>query len=274
VAPIRDRRLERRPYIRAFPLAFAAATTLLAACGAPQSRSAPAGETATIPPGKAGAFITRGKNLVDETHRLLPAYVGAHLACSSCHIDAGRHPGPLSFVWIFGHYPQFSDRTKRFIGLRDRIAECFFFSMNGEPPSYFGPDIIAIEAYIALLSRGSLVGPAPPVTFSYRAPKSTSKKAGAAIYSTQCAACHGSNGAGNEAAKFPPLWGSTSFNDRAGMDRIMPAFVKKNMPLDHPGTLTDQQAADVSAYVLAQPRPRFDPSRLKNISPQEAKFFR
>jgi thiosulfate dehydrogenase len=180
----------------------------------------------------------------------------------------------LSFVGIFGQYPQFSDRTNRYIGLRDRVAECFLYSENGAPPSYYGPDLIAIEAYIAFLSRGTLVGPAPPAKFSYRPPKTTDEKAGAEIYAAQCASCHGSNGAGNDAAKLPPLWGRTSFNDRAGMDRIMPAFVRANMPLGRAGSLTDQQAADVSAYILAHPRPHFDPSKLKNISPDEAKFFR
>ena len=112
-------------------------------------------------------------------------------------------------------------------------------------------------------SRGARVGPAPAPVWSYVAPKSTDVKSGAAIYSAQCAVCHGSNGAGNATADFPPLWGPTSFNDRAGMDRLMPGFVHANMPLGHAGTLTDQQSADVSAYILSKPRPHLQPASIE-----------
>ena len=97
---------------------------------------------------------------MNHTRKFLPQFVSANMNCSSCHINAGRTKGPLSLVGIFGQYPQFSDRSNHVIGMRDRIAECFFFSMNGEPPSYYGPDLIAIEAYIAFLSVGARVGPA------------------------------------------------------------------------------------------------------------------
>jgi thiosulfate dehydrogenase len=58
----------------------------------------------------------------------------------------------------------------------------------------------------------------------------------------------------------PPLWGSDSFNDGAGMARLITAanFVHFNMP--H-GTdylypqLTVEQAWDVAAYMISQPRP-------------------
>ena len=35
------------------------------------------------------------------------------------------------------------------------------------------------------------------------------------------------------------------------------AFIKYNMPLGKGGTLTDQEAVDVAAYVTQQPRPDF-----------------
>jgi thiosulfate dehydrogenase len=253
-------------------LALIVVALALVACGK-SSTSAPTAETATMPPGRDGSVIQRGRDLVGNTKELLPGNVTARLNCSSCHLLGDRPGRPLSLAGIYGEYPQFSRRTNHFVGLRDRIAECFFFSMNGKPPSYYGPDLIAIEAYIAFLSRGARVGPARPPVWSYAAPKSADLKSGAAIYSAQCAACHSSNGAGNEAANFPPLWGPTSFNDRAGMDRMMPGFVQANMPLGRGGTLSDQQAADVSAYVLSKPRPHFKPSKLKNLSPSELKFL-
>jgi thiosulfate dehydrogenase len=32
-------------------------------------------------------------------------------------------------------------------------------------------------------------------------------------------------------------------------------FIRHNMPLDRPGTLTDREAADVAAWVVSRPRP-------------------
>src|SRR5580692_8702270 len=197
----------------------------LVACGK-SSTSAPGAQTAPMPPGRDGSVIKRGRDLVENTKKLLPGDVTGQLKCSSCHLLGDRSGRPLSLAGIYGEYPQFSRRTNHFVGLRDRIAECFLFSMNGRPPSYYGPDLIAIESYIAFLSRGARVGPAPPPVRYYVAPKSVDLKSGAAIYGARCAVCHSSNGAGNEIASFPPLWGPTSFNDRAGMDRMMPGFVQ------------------------------------------------
>ncbi len=260
----------RAPWIAA----LFAACCFAAACTSPPPTSAPPSDyTATIPPsGPDGATIRRGENLMNHTKRFLPQFVGANMNCSSCHIDAGRTRGPLSLVGIFGQYPQFSDRSNHVVGMRDRIAECFFFSMNGEPPSYYGPDLIAIEAYIAFLSVGARVGPAPPSPPPAPMPTGD-KEAGAKLYASKCVACHGANGAGDASAGFPALWGPASFNNRAGMNTIMPVFVKANMPLGQGGTLSDREAADVSAYVLSHPRPVFDPAKLKNVTGPELRYF-
>ena len=55
------------------------------------------------------------------------------------------------------------------------------------------------------------------------------------------------------------MWGPHSYNVGAGMSRVRTAadFISRNMPFDAPGTLTDQQAFDVAAYVNAQPRPDY-----------------
>jgi thiosulfate dehydrogenase len=39
--------------------------------------------------------------------------------------------------------------------------------------------------------------------------------------------------------------------------RTAATFIRDNMPFDLPGSLTDQQAYDVAAYVNAHPRPDF-----------------
>ena len=59
---------------------------------------------------------------------------------------------------------------------------------------------------------------------------------------------------------FPPLWGPDSFNDGAGMHRLIASasFIRANMPLattyDKPA-LSVEEAWDVAAYVNSQARP-------------------
>jgi thiosulfate dehydrogenase len=87
-------------------------------------------------------------------------------------------------------------------------------------------------------------------------------EAGRDVFETRCAICHGADGAGLPAAGvgrgyvFPPLWGPDSFNNGAGMHRVLTAarFVKARMPLGQ-ADLTDEQAFDVAAYVNSHPRP-------------------
>ena len=75
--------------------------------------------------------------------------------------------------------------------------------------------------------------------------------------------CHGSDGSGLLATAnpihgyvFPPLWGPDSFNDGAGMHRVLTAarFIKARMPLGRPD-LTDDEAFDVAAFINSKPRP-------------------
>jgi len=59
---------------------------------------------------------------------------------------------------------------------------------------------------------------------------------------------------------MPPLWGSDSFNDGAGMARLITAanFIHLNMPhgVDYLNPqLSAEDAWDVAAYMVSQPRP-------------------
>jgi thiosulfate dehydrogenase len=80
---------------------------------------------------------------------------------------------------------------------------------------------------------------------------------GATTFAAKCAVCHGVDGAGTDV--FPALWGNGSYNIGAGMARIQTAaaFIKVAMPQTAPGTLTDQEAYDLAAYVNSKPRPDF-----------------
>jgi thiosulfate dehydrogenase len=157
-------------------------------------------------------------------------------------------------------FPQFNARAGRVITLQDRIQECFVRSENGEPLDYNGGEMRAILQYIDWVSQ-----PRPrELPFRGRGfiklPNLTPDPVhGAAVYSAQCAGCHGSQGEGS-APLFPPLWGGHAFNDGAGMHTVskMAAFVQQNMPQNRKGILSAQEAYDVSAYVHLQPRPAFN----------------
>jgi len=81
---------------------------------------------------------------------------------------------------------------------------------------------------------------------------------GSKIYADQCAVCHGNDGKG-KLPLIPAVWGPDSYSDGAGMHQIpkMAAFVQHNMPQNDPGTLTPQDAYDVSAYVHSMPHTQF-----------------
>ncbi len=120
--------------------------------------------------------------------------------------------------------------------------------------------MIALIAYMQWLSRGWPAGKSFPTRGLVRLPALHGDRVnGAKIYAQQCAVCHQANGAGIP-PRFPPVWGPTSFNDGAGMSHVakMAAFVQHNMPQNHAGSLTAQQAYDVSAYIDSKPRPKFD----------------
>jgi thiosulfate dehydrogenase len=82
---------------------------------------------------------------------------------------------------------------------------------------------------------------------------------GKQAYASQCAECHGADGAGSPPV-MPPVWGPGSFNDGAGINRpeSMAAFLFHNMPQNHPGTLTAQRSFDISAFIHTMPRPKFN----------------
>jgi len=249
----------------------------LAASETPAERvAASANAVATFPPGPDGELIRYGHDLIAQTQRYAGRYVTAQMSCSACHVADGRQPHAGSLLGTYARFPQWNKRAHRFIALQDRIAECFLYSMNGRPPAYYSHEMIAITAYIAWLSRGARVGEGFPGQEPLALAKGLKPdaNAGAHIYAARCAMCHGVNGAGVSAA-YPPLWGPTSFNDRAGMsrmDRIAP-FVRVAMPQNAPGSLSDQQALDVAAYVLSKPRPHFERAKLVQFPLEHAGYF-
>lgn len=196
-------------------------------------------------------------------------YTGSHLDCASCHLDTGTKPGTLSLMQSASRYPRFSGRDGFEGDLRDRINGCMTRSMNGRELARDSVEMISMELYIQSLgtqyaamseSRRAAVEPA-----AFKEPaRAADIAAGQVVYEQRCQVCHGVEGQGlqatldlNEGYLFPPLWGPDSFNNGAGMGRVLTAslFIKARMPLGQPD-LTDDQAFDVAAYINAQERPQ------------------
>ena len=234
--------------------------------------------SADASPAGAPAIATEdyGRRLIAETAALLgpdhmdPAmrYSGSRLACGSCHLGTGTTPGTLSLLQTIEHYPRFSARAGDMTDIEDRINECMQRSMNGRPLPFDSAEMKAMATYIRSLgsryaamgaSQRTAVEPAP-----FKAPdRAANLGSGQAVFAARCALCHGGDGLGLRATTrpadgyvFPPLWGPDSFNDGAGMHRVLTAarFVKARMPLGN-ADLTSDEAFDVAAYMNAQPRP-------------------
>jgi thiosulfate dehydrogenase len=206
------------------------------------------------------ALAQKGKLIFDETPKYAGAYVGNKLSCSDCHLQSGTAAYSAPMVDMAGLFPMFNKRAGHVISLENRIQECFARSEAGKPLPKKIPEMEALVSYIDWLSRNGAKGHAYSGRGLVKLPALTGDPAaGQAVYASQCAGCHGSNGAGAPPI-LPALWGPNSFNDGAGMDQPakMAPFVFHNMPQNHPGTLTPQQAFDVSAYIHSKPRPKFN----------------
>jgi thiosulfate dehydrogenase len=213
----------------------------------------------TIPAGPYGNSVRRGRALLTATRDSLPAHVGNKLRCTSCHLDEGRRENG-TWIGVFARYPQYRARSGVVETIEYRVNDCFRRSMNGTPIDPAGADMRDILTYFAFLSHGVGVG-APTTAAGSRLQKWAAFKsdtaAGGRVFAASCAKCHGAAGEGTAGA--PPVWGPNSYNVGAGMSRVRTAaeFISRNMPFDAPGTLTDQQAFDVAAFVNAHSRPDF-----------------
>ncbi|MFG1393388.1 c-type cytochrome [Xanthobacter agilis] len=233
-----------------------------------------------LPDNAFGRMVRRGRELTQRTFAHLgpevedPAmrFAGNNLACQSCHLDAGTKEFGLPFVGVFGDFPQYRGREGRVATIEDRVNGCMTRSMDGKPLPWDSEPMVAFVTYIKFLSSNRPVGkPTPgrgtPKMAELSRPASPEK--GAIVFQEHCASCHGPEGRGKRVGvagdgkgyEFPPLGGTDTFNNGAGMARLITAasFVRANMPFgtshDAP-VLTEEEAWDVTAYVESLDRPQ------------------
>ena len=228
---------------------------------------------ADIPNNQFGDSVRYGMSLFNNTQQLQGKYVGNGLNCVNCHLDNGRKPNSAPLWGAFPNYPAYRGKNKHVNTMEERIQGCFTYSMNGTPPPFGSKELTALVSYSYWLSTGAPVGQALPgrgYPKLAKAEKQPSIQRGKTVFKNNCAICHGANGQGtkvNGKYAFPPLWGKDSFNWGAGMHRINTAasFIKANMPLGKPNSLSDQEAWDVAAFVNSHERPQ-DPRFKGNLA--------
>ena len=256
------------------------AATPQAAAAASSSDAWSVPDVDKLPDDAWGTTVRMGRDLTVATYAHLgpevsdpsKRFTGSNMACQNCHLEAGTKQYGLPFVGVFADFPQYRRREGEVGTLEDRINGCMVRSMNGRPLPVDSEEIKAFVAYIKFLSTGRPIGGKTPGRGSGEMPeliRAADPKAGAQVYAENCAACHGADGQGKRVGvvgdgkgyEFPPLWGPDSFNNGAGMARLISAanFIRSNMPNgathDAPA-LTPEQAWDVAAYVESQNRPR------------------
>lgn len=212
-----------------------------------------------IPDTEEGKAIRYGYEIVVNTQQHVKDFLGNALNCRNCHLDAGRVPHAGPFVGVYPALPEYRSRNAKMNTLEIRINDCFERSMNGRKLPSDSPEMGALIAYMAWLSQGIPVGSHIPERGFPRIKSSRPPDPvnGRQLYAGKCAVCHGADGQGTSSG--PPVWGPGSYNTGAGMARlsIAASFIKRNMPLGQGGTLSDEEAWDLAAFINSQPRPEF-----------------
>lgn len=189
----------------------------------------------------------RGLAVLQHFNDSLPRHRGNALRCTSCHLDDGKRGSAMSWIGVTSRYPKYRSRRGSIETIEQRVNECVARSLAGRMLPVDGDAMRDIVAYLDSLKTEPL--PTRPDTV--RLIGDTVR--GARAYQGTCARCHAATGAG---AIAPAVFGVRSYSVGAGMSRqnTLATFLRWNMPFDKPGTLAAQDAADIAAYVLRQPR--------------------
>jgi thiosulfate dehydrogenase len=236
-------------------------------------------EVGALPDDAHGKLVRRGRDLITATYAHIgpqvsdasKRYAGNNLACSNCHLSAGTRKFGIPLFGLYWDFPKYSARIGEPISIEDRLNSCMTRSMNGKPMPVDLPEMQAMVAYLKFLTTGVPPGKDVPGLGTGKMPelkRAADPKRGKATYARACSACHGPDGRGiprthpivDLGYMIPPLWGPDSFNNGAGMGRLITAanFIHFNMPhgADYLNPqLSVTEAWDVAAYVVSQPRP-------------------
>ena len=159
---------------------------------------------------------------------------------------------------------------------------------TGDLPTPTSKEVLAVSAFVAWLSRGHAVGENPSWRGRNAIPADKlipvarlDLARGEAVYLERCQSCHGADGQGVQIGdkKAGPLWGPDSWNDGAGAARVytLAGIVRYTMPYLDPGSLSDEDAQHVAAYINSRPRPVYpfkDQDYIGGKVPVDALYYR
>lgn len=226
-------------------------------------------DTTKIPRGKFGDAVRYGRQLMLHTAYYIGPdgvngkYLGNKMNCTNCHQDAGTKPFSLNLVTAFRNYPSYRAREGRVLSLAERINNCIMHPHLGRPLPLDSREMIGIMSYLKWLSDSSAVSKSTKglKNADIELPDTAaSPLAGAQLYASDCARCHGNSGQGemrpdNITYKYPPLWGLKAYQPGSSMHRIvkMAQWLVSNMPYDKATHdkpyLTPAEALDLAAFI-------------------------
>jgi thiosulfate dehydrogenase len=221
--------------------------------------------------------IRWGFRIFTDTPAEATRFTAGQMSCNNCHLNGGQREQSLPLVAIAGLFPEYNKRTGRQLTLPERIVECFLRSENavgrlaqhGELPTATSREVLAVSAYVTWLSRNARSGKQPPPwrgknvipAASLVPPANLDRMRGEAMFVDRCAPCHRRDGQGIAFGdkKAGPLWGPASWNDGAGAARVytLAGYIRYAMPYFGPGSLTDEEAQQLAAFIDSKPRPAF-----------------
>ncbi len=250
--------------------------------------------------------IKSGFLIFTETSQHASRFSGNALSCTNCHLNAGQREKAMPLVGIAALFPEYNKRQARLISLEDRIVGCFLRSQNATEvlqhqiqnmtngdhhsvlPATDSKEVLDVSAYLTWLSEGYPVGK----KLSWRGQNTIPQekiipiekldtKLGYTLFIEKCSNCHGEDGQGVAIGdkKAGPLWGKDSWNDGAGAARVytLAGMIRYAMPYIDPGSLTDEEAQHIAAYINSQPRPAFpfkDDDYVTEPLPKDAVYYK
>jgi len=224
-------------------------------------------------------LIKYGKRLIENTSLYIGPYgTVAHLSngmnCQNCHLAAGTKPFGNNYGAVAANYPKFRERSGSVENIYKRVNDCVERSLNGHALDTASREMQAIKMYIEWLGKDVPKGTKPKgsgLTELAYSDQAAQPGKGKIVYTAKCAICHDENGEGklnadNITYQYPPLWGTHSYTEAAGLFRLsrLAGYVKSNMPMGADYTkpqLSDEEAWNVAAFINSQPRPVKDISK-------------
>lgn len=230
-----------------------------------------------------GKIIKEGRRIFLETYKYIgpdvkdpsKRYLGNNMDCQNCHLRDGTLKDVFGLVGVYSAYPAFDPRSNKVISIQERINQCMTRSMNGKPLPETSGEMNALVEYLKWLStyvpKGTYTEGTgiPKINLINRA-ADTAK--GRTVFARNCMTCHAENGFGvlNDPGNvmtaadsltgydFPPVMGPLSYNDGAGMYRLITAaaFIYAKMPYND-AVLSLEDSYDVAAFINSGLRPAF-----------------